>query len=100
MLIEVHDIPAIQRPTGDEAKERLLRFNLGVQGSPLRLRAEQYLNVDAARPQMGFGLLAEWQREFRMEWARTWDPEGLRRVAPPPRVSEPRQPMFSSGMCW
>jgi hypothetical protein len=48
MLIEVHDVPAIQRPTGDDEKERLLRFNLGVQGGSLRLRAEQYLNVDAA----------------------------------------------------
>ncbi|HEX9887410.1 MAG TPA: hypothetical protein VGA70_13020 [Longimicrobiales bacterium] len=89
LLIEIHDIPSINHPTGGEHKERLLLFNVGVIGSPLKLKMEQYLDVDGAKT------AAQWGREARLTWAQSWDTRGLSKVPAPPGVSAPRnQPFF------
>lgn len=94
LAIEIHDIPSINIPTGNEHKERLLVFNCGVVGGSLRLQAEQYLNVDAAQPQ------GNWGRRFNMTWMESWATTGLRKVAAPSGVANPRAPAFGSGECW
>jgi hypothetical protein len=41
LAIEIHDIPSINIPRGNEHKERLLVFNCGIEGGNLRLQAER-----------------------------------------------------------
>jgi hypothetical protein len=95
LLIEIHDIPSINLPTGNEHKERLLVFNCGIEGNDdLRLKAEQYLDVDAATGQN------QWQREFNMTWQKSWATRGLNKVDPPAIVSNPRVPTFAGGEVW
>jgi hypothetical protein len=97
LLIEVHDVPAITTTNldADEHKERLLIFNCGLEGNAgLRVRAEQYLDVDAAKPR------AAWKREFKMAWGTTWATRGLSKVAVPPLVGNPRPATFMAGECW
>jgi len=49
--IEVHDVPAILKPTGGTAKnvERVLIFNCGVAGSGIRAKGWQHIKVDSAQ---------------------------------------------------
>jgi hypothetical protein len=94
LSIEIHDIPSINIPTGNEHKERLLVFNCGVVGGGLRLKAEQYLNVDAAQPQ------ATWGRRFNMTWMESWSTLGFNKVQVPAGVGAPRTPAFMTGECW
>ncbi|HWF45768.1 MAG TPA: hypothetical protein VG168_02085 [Bryobacteraceae bacterium] len=96
MIIEIHDVPGINTPTGVQHKERLLHFDVGVVGGPLRARAEQYLNVQAGAPPAG------WQREFsNTGWNRAaLPPPALPNAAPPAMVSNPRAPIFTAGECW
>ena len=95
-IIEIHDIPGINTPTGAEHKERLLLFNVGVEGGSLRSRAEQYLNVLGGKP------VNTWQREFVNDgWRRArLNTTGLTVGPPPPLVANPRQPTFMAGECW
>lgn len=96
LILEIHDVPGINAPTGAEHKERLLLFDVGVEGLPLRSKAEQYLNV------RGGVLPANWQREFNHNaWQRSrLNTTGLTKAAPPPLVANPRQPLFGAGECW
>ena len=96
LIIEIHDIPGINIPTAGQHKERLLLFNIGVVGLPLRSKAEQYLNVQYGVPQ------GNWQREFSDNG---WPRGGLKttgtvNVPPPAGVSNVRAPMFTAGECW
>lgn len=94
LVIEVHDIPSINIPTGNEHKERLLIFNCGVEGGGLRLQAEQYLDVDGGRPQ------GTWVRRFNMTWKESWSTYGFNKVTTPIGVSNIRPPAFGTGECW
>ncbi|MCG3124251.1 MAG: hypothetical protein GIKADHBN_02703 [Phycisphaerales bacterium] len=94
LMIEVHDIPSINKPTGNQHKERLLKFNVGVAGSVLRAQAEQYLVVNHAQPK------AAWTRRFSNGWPTAWNPGAAPKVAAPASVSNPRDPVFAAGECW
>ncbi len=97
LIIEIHDVPGINPPTQQgQHKERLLLFNIGVTGMPLRSKAEQYLNVQ-------FGVApANWDREFNANrWTRArLNTTGLAPVAVPPGVGTPRAALFTAGECW
>jgi hypothetical protein len=96
LIIEINDIPGINIPTAGQHKERLLMFNVGVVGLPLRSKAEQYLEVQ-------YGVLqANWQREFSDNgWRRAgMKTTGLASVAPPANVGTPTAPIFLPGECW
>lgn len=45
MVVQVVDIPSLVRRQGDH-KERLLRFDIGIVGQPLRAKMEQYVELD------------------------------------------------------
>ena len=89
--IEIHDIPSINHPKGGEHKERLLRFNVGVEGSGLRLKMEQYLNVDGSKS------ASQWGRTSRLGWGHPWNPGGLSKSQAPAGVSMQRKPVLFSG---
>ena len=95
MIIEIHDVPGINAPTGVQHKERLLWFNVGVTGLPLRSMGEQYLNVQGQ-------VAGAWQRNFDDNgWHRgKLVTTGLQVVPPPGLVANPRAPMFTAGECW
>jgi hypothetical protein len=92
LVITIHDIPSIRIRPG-EHKERLLRFDCGLVGSPLRWRSDQYLHVDTSRPQTA------WIRQIVPAF-NDYSTAGFRKVPPPPQVSTPRAPMFFEGDCW
>lgn len=95
--IEIVDIPSIRKPkeTADTIKERLLNFDCGLTGLPApRYKAQQYLKVSAKVPE------SEWLREFKKDWPRSLEKEGLTIVSTPESVSHIRVPCFSLGECW
>ncbi|MCC6427708.1 MAG: hypothetical protein IT435_12920 [Phycisphaerales bacterium] len=94
LVIEVHDIPSINMPKHGEHKERLLKFNVGVVGQSLRMEAEQYLDVDAAKQKQA------WTRRFQLGWKTGWIPGACPKVAAPTSVSMTRQPVFADGEYW
>ncbi|MCA9116160.1 MAG: hypothetical protein KDA79_13835 [Planctomycetaceae bacterium] len=94
LQIEIHDIPSINTPKDDERKERLLVFDCGLEGGSLRLKAEQYLDVDGSKPR------GEWGRGFKMTTGTIWDKGVFKEVAPPQIVSMQRAAVFTSGECW
>jgi len=95
LAIEIHDIPSLALPLGaNRHTQRLLIFNVGVEGMPLHVQAEQYLEADANRPQ------STWTQEFLMTWGKTWSSRGLRKVPPPPNLVTPLAPVFRAGECW
>ncbi len=96
LIIEIHDIPGLNIPTAGQNKERLLMFNIGVEGLPLRSKAEQYLKVQFGVPQ------GNWLREFTDNgWRRSaLKISGLANAAPPANVATPTPPMFMPGECW
>ena len=96
LTIEIHDIPGVRLPAAGQHIERLVMFDIGVEGLAPRSRAEQYLNVQSGVPQ------ASWQREFRdCEWRRGGlSIEGLTAVAPPNGVANPTPPVFRPGEFW
>jgi hypothetical protein len=96
LIIEIHDIPGLNTPTAGQHKERLLLFNVGVIGLPLRSKAEQYLLVQFGVPQ------GNWQREFSDNgWPRGGlKTTGLANTPPPANVSNVRPPLFGAGECW
>lgn len=59
MIIHLHDVPAIVTNNDFGVKERLLKFDIGVQGHASRIRAYQYLKITRDLPE------AQWQREFK-----------------------------------
>lgn len=94
LVIEVHDIPSINIPKGNEHKERLLKFNVGVEGQGLRAAAEQYLVVNHANPKH------TWTRRFGNAWTTVWNPGACPKVDPPASVAMPRDPVFAPGETW
>lgn len=92
LVIEIHDTPAILFRAGQH-KERLLRFNCGLVGHPLRARGEQHLDIDCtnglppARATVRFSQTS--QGAMRMP--------NLRMTPPPAMVSQPRNGVLASG---
>lgn len=87
LRIPVRDIPAINKPRAGENihKERLLRFDCGLKGFSMRVRAYQYLEVNSALPQ------SQWKQEFRLGVSsHRISTTGLRKVAVPNNVSIPK----------
>lgn len=84
--IEINDVPAIKKPESDDTtthKERLLLFDCGVDGLTGGFKAEQYLEINAARP------VDEWQSSCQVGWVRNSlnIPEGYTKVDPPADVT-------------
>jgi hypothetical protein len=96
--IKIHDIPSINKPRQGEGathKERLLLFNVGVEEGGPKVQAYQYLVVDSSKPQ------SAWTRKHGLGWAISGlKTTGLKKVAAPPGVAQPRQPTFFAGECW
>ena len=92
--IQIHDIPSINKPSGDDHKERLLMFNCGVVGDGNRVKAEQYLNVDGSKP------MSDWNRRFQLAWGTGLKITGLSKVVPPAGVSNKRDAVFFPGESW
>jgi hypothetical protein len=98
LIIEINDKPGLgttAAPPFD--RERLLLFNVGVEGSSMRYKAEQYLHIGSTTPQ------GNWRREFSNgSWrrAKLVRPAGLTSAQPPQIVSMPSPPIFSEGECW
>jgi hypothetical protein len=95
--MQIHDIPSINKPRpGDTVhKERLLLFNVGVEGGNTRAQAYQYLVVNSAL------LAAQWTRQHGNGWTISrLNTTGLRSVTAPVQVSQPRNPVFVAGECW
>ncbi len=92
LVIEIHDTPAIIFKPGKH-KERLLRFNCGLVGLPLRARGEQYLNVNsltAGRPPI---ITAR----FTPGSQGAINIGSLQRAQPPAMVSMPRNGVLTAG---
>jgi hypothetical protein len=89
MIIHLHDVPAINTTVDFKSKERLLEFDIGMQGMPSRIKAYQYLNVDKSLPQ------ASWTREFELSsnLRYTMTPGGHGMSSPPESVANPREAM-------
>lgn len=83
--IEIHDIPSISLPLAPtESTERLLTFNVGVEGNNNnRVRAVQYLKVDATKPK------AQWVQSFKVGAGQVhpWVITGLTKVAAPANLT-------------
>lgn len=94
LVIEVHDIPSINIPKGNEHKERLLKFNVGVIGQSLRGMGEQYLVVNHALPRVS------WTRRFSGAWGTTWNPGASPKTDAPASVAMQREPVFAPGETW
>jgi hypothetical protein len=93
--IQIHDIPSINKPDNDEHKERLLLFNVGVEGGGPKVKAYQYLDVDGAKP------AGQWVRKAGEGWGVSGlKTTGLKKVAPPSLVSAKRGASFVAGECW
>lgn len=95
--IKIHDIPSINKPKPGENthKERLLLFNVGVEGGGSKVQAYQYLIVNGAQPQ------SAWTRRAGLGWGVSGiKTSGLNKVAAPPGVSQPRAANFFPGECW
>jgi hypothetical protein len=86
MIIHLKDVPAIALSNDFTVKERLLEFNIGVQGQSARIRAYQYLKVDNNQPQI------QWDREliYSSNISRDVQPGGHGVSSPPDTVSTPR----------
>jgi hypothetical protein len=97
--IKIHDIPSINKPKPGEAavhKERLLLFNIGVEGiGAPKVQAYQYLVVNSAQPQ------SSWVRKHGIGWGMSGiKTSGLKKVPTPGSVSNPSPPTFFAGECW
>jgi len=96
--IKIEDIPSINKPKIGEAaihKERLLLFNVGVEGGGTRAQAYQYLNLNSAVPKTG------WTRRHGIGWGvSSIKTTGLNNVAAPTNVSRKREAIFLKGECW
>jgi insecticidal toxin complex protein TccC len=93
--LQIHDIPSINKPEKGERKERLLLFNVGVEGGGAKVKAYQYLDVDGDKP------AGQWVRKAGTGWAVSGlKTTGLKKVAPPSLVSAPRGANFVTGECW
>lgn len=90
LVVEIHDTPAILFKQGKH-KERLLRFNCGLVGLPLRAKGEQYLNVDNR------GMVPALTARFRQTSTQTVDVRGLTKSPPPTMVSMPRNGVLKRG---
>lgn len=90
LVVEIHDTPAILFKQGKH-KERLLRFNCGLVGLPLRAKGEQYLNVDNR------GLVPAITAKFSTASTRTVNTRGLTMSPPPAMVSMPRNGILKRG---
>jgi hypothetical protein len=86
MIIHLHDVPAIAVSNDFKVKERLLEFDIGVQGQPSRVRAYQYLKINKDLPE------AQWQRDFvySSNIPHNLQPGGHGMAPPPETVSAPR----------
>ncbi|HVU65175.1 MAG TPA: hypothetical protein VHC70_14430 [Phycisphaerales bacterium] len=91
--ITIHDIPSINKPKGAEHKERLLKFRCGIVGGGQTFTGEQYLDVDAAKPE------SSWLRDFSAAHP-TFSTGTLKKVPAPASVSSVRAPNFLGGECW
>ena len=92
LAIHVHDIPSINMPKPNQHKERLLLFKCGVIGSPLKIEAEQYLNVQAGQQPTA------WGRELNMPCRRrSLTTTGFNKVNAPTMVSNKRAALFLDG---
>ena len=93
--IEVHDIPSIALPLGqNEHLERVLLFNVGVEGGGLKVRAEQHLIVNAHAAQ------GTWTQNFTLAQQTQWATNGLNKIPTPATYIAPSAPSFSDGECW
>lgn len=92
LVVEIHDTPAIVFRPGQH-KERLLRFDCGLVGSPLRARGEQYLKVDSSVQGRPPAVIARFTNAPQGA-IRTG---GLARSAPPAMVSMPRNGVLTAG---
>ena len=89
MIVHLHDVPAIVTSTDFKTKERLLEFDIGVQGQQARIKAYEYLNIDKDLPE------AQWVREFEFSSnvPHNLAPGGHGMAPPPVLVSAPRYAM-------
>ena len=95
LLIEIHDIPSISLPlTAGEKTERLLIFDVGLEGGDKRMKAEQYLRIDETQP------TNTWTQSFMWDGGHTWASRGLTKVAAPANLVTPLPPLFSGGEVW
>lgn len=81
----VHDIPSIVIGNNDQKHiERLLLFNIGMAGGVVRLRAMQYVNMDASKPR------PTWARECKLSTFSRMDQntQGLKQVETPSQVKD------------
>lgn len=92
--ITINDIPSINKPKGNEHKERLLRFDCGVVGGAQWFRRAQHLDVDASKPE------AEWTRLVTAGQLVFSPDQGLMQTIPPGEVTRVRPAIFLSGECW
>ncbi len=90
LVIEIHDTPAIIFKQGKH-KERLLRFNCGLVGLPLRAKGEQYLNVNNT------GMVPAVTARFSAATTTRVDTSALRKTPPPVMVSRPRNGVLKRG---
>lgn len=96
--ISIHDIPSINKPDDQTHKERLLVFNCGFAGGGPRYAGTQYLNMNGALAP------TQWVTEFQpssslLSTKFMNGTTGLRKVAPPGLVANPRTPHFMAGEC-
>lgn len=94
LTITIDDIPSINIPKDNTAKERLLIFNCGLedQGAGPRAKVIQHLVVDGAKPKTA------WTRRVDLSHTLTGlKTTGLKMVQPPALVASPRTALFSGG---
>ncbi|HEY4047293.1 MAG TPA: hypothetical protein VGM27_10555, partial [Acidobacteriaceae bacterium] len=93
MIIHLHDVPAIFTSNDFRSKERLLEFDIGVQGQQARIKAYQYLNINRGLP------AGQWAREFEFSSnvPHNLQPGGHGMAPPPVLVSNPRNALPFSG---
>jgi hypothetical protein len=90
--IEIHDNPGCRLPAPNtQHAERLLIFNVGVIGSPMKQQAEQYWNVNGA------ALPGTWQRSFTLSWGKTFSTRGFRKVPVAANLVTPLPPVWGNG---
>jgi len=96
--IKIEDIPSIYKLKNGEVaihKERLLLFDVGMEGGGTRVQAFQYLNVNQALPKTG------WTRKHGIGWGvSSIKTTGFTNVAAPTYVSRKRDATFFNGECW
>jgi len=94
LTIEVDDIPSINIPKDQTAKERLLIFNCGIEdnGAGPRAKVIQHLYVDGSKPK------SSWTRRVDLSHTITGlKTSGLKSVQAPAQVATPRTPLFGPG---